>query len=158
MASSAAWSDWRYHCGPSSRTRSRKASGRVWRGVAEGGGPKGAPPVGRLEFGPRVLGGPARLAFHHEAADVVGLLVDLADLGGEPGHVGLRHDAVAGRLVELDGHAHREAVVALDGQAGDFSERPLDLAVADDGLFDVRVAEGELEFVPAAHTAKQRRS
>ena len=83
-----------------------------------------------------VLGGSSRRSFDDQAAYIIRLLIDLVDLGGDVGHVLLGDNTVAGRFVELDGNAHRIAIIAFDLQVVDLRERPLDLAVPDDSFFD----------------------
>src|SRR5882724_2704187 len=67
---------------------------------------------------------PTRIAFRqHERAHEIGVLVDAADRPRDAVEIDVAGDAVAGRLVELNGNAHREARIALEPQAVPFVER-----------------------------------
>ncbi len=99
--------------------------------------PEVGPPAGGLVFGAVVFGGAVGFAAGDEAADVVGIAVDLGNLVVDLLHVLFRDNAVAGGFVELDGGADGEAGVTLDGEVVDFSEGAFDFAMADDSGFNV---------------------
>src|SRR3954451_7001573 len=126
-------------------------------GVLEVALPEVLPPAGRLRFGADVFRGASGLPLDHQAAHVVGLLIDPPDLGGDLAHVLLRDHAVAGGLVELHRHADRVPLIPLDVQPVDLRERPLDLAVADDGLFNVTLPDLAADSVAGGGSGQENR-
>jgi len=76
--------------------------------------PEDGPPV-RGPMGVHlVLGGSPRVTSHNEAAHEVGILPRLFDLAGDGAHSLFIDYPIGGRLVELEGHPDREAIVSLN--------------------------------------------
>src|SRR5688572_13223264 len=113
--------------------------------VLESATPELVPPRRRLRVAREVMraalvpiGGPIAVALvDDERADVIAARIDLADLRRAVREILIADDAVRRRFVELDRHADRKRLVALELEPAHLFEDAEVFTVTDDGDLDV---------------------